>query len=627
MLSRSLSSVLSPSYVSSTLGLRLRLLSYGKNEVRHERLSCNFSTVLFPHRPKMTTLSLSGFELFAKRRSFSSSSSSSSHMGASAKKRAATIESLREVAAKVKSYKNNNSSGSSKFNVSDVSSFTNTKPSSHRKEETALERVTDLNAQGFEYMRVKMYAEAENNFREAILLLPSVHLGSEKGSSHNNTPSLDQIEDPEVALLGASLLNNLGMACAEQFFALDPKTQQEQREQRLRRLAAQHKQRQQQMQSKRRREIQKGDNAKVDEAREEEGEARKEEGEEEESLSKFDDAVEFLQEALDIRTVHRGLLHTETLTVFSNLGLLFQKQKEYHIALSYYEKASDALDELLKCLEELETKVYNNQVSVASKSNKHHTRATKAIESVLGDHKTSAATEEEIASSLSEIDLVSLEDQIVKARKLQAVVLNNAAVSFCKLADNSDKEMEQIQEQKGAKSQHQDSEQHQQQRQRQLRIQIDDGNSEDFHENERESYEADAIRCWKKSLELFERKGSLKLAADALNADYVTALRNLGALYLKRKELEESSSLFNKLLDLQQEEFGNSNVKLIPTLVSLADVSLSRYNQNKDVSELNKAKNLVQKAFDIESIYLPERKANSNIKKKLSELEKLLRAK
>jgi len=79
--------------------------------------------------------------------------------------------------------------------------------------------------------------------------------------------------------------------------------------------------------------------------------------------------------------------------------------------------------------------------------------------------------------------------------------------------------------------------------------------------------------------------------------DYVTALRNLGALYLKRKELDESEGLFKKLLELQvslhrllvcsrvhwlslqQEEFGNSNAKLIPTLASLSDVSLSRYNQ------------------------------------------------
>jgi len=66
--------------------------------------------------------------------------------------------------------------------------------------------VTDLNAQGFEYMRVKMYADAENNFREAITLLPSVKLGPASASasaSSKTNPALDDVvDDPEVALLG-----------------------------------------------------------------------------------------------------------------------------------------------------------------------------------------------------------------------------------------------------------------------------------------------------------------------------------------------------------------------------------------------------------------------------------------
>jgi len=128
-----------------------------------------------------------------------------------------------------------------------------------------------------------------------------------------------------IVIVGASLLNNLGMACAEQFFALDPKMQQEQREHRLRRLAAQHKK----MQLKLRVQLQKRQN-KSEGAVAKEGDVKtsgggnnnnnnavaKEEvddddgGDHEESLSKFDEAVELLQEALDIRTVQRGLLHT-----------------------------------------------------------------------------------------------------------------------------------------------------------------------------------------------------------------------------------------------------------------------------------------------------------------------------
>jgi len=71
------------------------------------------------------------------------------------------------------------------------------------------------------------------------------------------------------------------------------------------------------------------------------------------------------------------------------------------------------VQELLKCLEELEAKVYNKQVHVASKSSKHHgsSRSTKAIDNVLGDNKPTL-NEEEIAASLADIDLVSLEDQL-----------------------------------------------------------------------------------------------------------------------------------------------------------------------------------------------------------------------